>query len=182
VAGGTGDISFRTLDRLKGDGLATVCDMTEGMLVTGRQRAEAESMSHALDWVCGDAMALPFEDKSFDTYTISFGIRNVTRIADALKEAYRVLKPGGRFMCLEFSRVDPPLLEKAYDLYSFNVIPKMGKLIANDSESYQYLVESIRKFPPQDEFADMIRDAGFGRVQYRNQTLGVAAIHSGWRI
>lgn len=182
VAGGTGDISFRTLDRLKGDGHATVCDMTEGMLVAGRQRAEAESMSSALDWVCGDAMALPFEDKSFDTYTISFGIRNVTRIADALKEAFRVLKPGGRFLCLEFSRVDPPLLEKAYDLYSFNVIPRMGKLIANDSESYQYLVESIRKFPPQVEFADMIRDAGFGRVQYRNQTLGVAAIHSGWRI
>lgn len=182
VAGGTGDISFRTLDRLKGDGHATVCDMTEGMLVAGRQRAEAESMSHALDWVCGDAMALPFEDKSFDTYTISFGIRNVTRIADALSEAYRVLKPGGRFLCLEFSRVDPPLLEKAYDLYSFNVIPKMGKLIANDSESYQYLVESIRKFPPQEEFADMIRAAGFSRVQYRNQTLGVAAIHSGWRI
>ena len=182
VAGGTGDISFRTLDRLKGDGHATICDMTEGMLVEGRKRAEAESMAHALDWVCGDAMALPFEDKSFDTYTIAFGIRNVTRIPDALKEAYRVLKPGGRFMCLEFSRVDPPLLEKAYDLYSFNVIPRMGKLIANDSESYQYLVESIRKFPPQEEFADMIRDAGFGRVQYRNQTLGVAAIHSGWRL
>ena len=182
VAGGTGDISFRTLDRLKGDGHATVCDMTESMLVEGRQRAEAESMSHALEWVCGDAMALPFEDKSFDTYTISFGIRNVTCIGDALKEAYRVLKPGGRFLCLEFSRVDPPLLEKAYDLYSFNVIPRMGKLIANDSESYKYLVESIRKFPPQEEFAEMIRDAGLSRVQYRNQTLGVAAIHSGWRI
>ena len=182
VAGGTGDISFRTLDRLKGDGLATVCDMTEGMLVAGRQRAEAESMSHALDWVCGDAMALPFEDKSFDTYTISFGIRNVTRIADALKEAYRVLKPGGRFMCLEFSRVDPPLLEKAYDLYSFNVIPKMGKLIANDSESYQYLVESIRKFPDQDTFLQMIKDAGFENAKYRNLSMGIAALHSGWKI
>jgi demethylmenaquinone methyltransferase/2-methoxy-6-polyprenyl-1,4-benzoquinol methylase len=182
VAGGTGDISFRVLNRLKGNGSATICDMTAPMLVEGRKRAEAESLSHALDWVCGDAMKLPFPDKCFDTYTIAFGIRNVTRIADALAEAYRVLKPGGRFMCLEFSHVDPPLMQKAYDLYSFNVIPRMGQFIAKDRDSYQYLVESIRKFPDQETFASMIRDAGFARVQYRNQTLGIAAIHSGWRI
>ena len=182
VAGGTGDISFRMLNRIKGEGHATICDMTQAMLDEGEKRAEAESLSHALTWVCGDAMALPFEDKSFDAYTIAFGIRNVTRIEDALSEAYRVLKPGGRFMCLEFSRVDPPLLEKMYDAYSFNVIPRMGEIIAKDRDSYQYLVESIRKFPPQDQFAGMIRDAGFERVAYRNLTLGVAALHSGWRI
>ncbi|MEM7268949.1 MAG: bifunctional demethylmenaquinone methyltransferase/2-methoxy-6-polyprenyl-1,4-benzoquinol methylase UbiE [Pseudomonadota bacterium] len=182
VAGGTGDISFRTMNRLKGDGHATVFDMTQSMLDEGKKRAEAENLSASLDWVCGDAMALPFEDKSFDFYTIAFGIRNVTRVQDALNEAHRVLKPGGRFLCLEFSRVDPPLMEKAYDLYSFNVIPRMGEIIAKDRDSYQYLVESIRKFPPQEEFAAMIREAGFSRVQYRNQTLGVAAIHSGWRI
>ena len=182
VAGGTGDISFRTLDRVKGDGHATICDMTAPMLVEGRKRAEAAELSHALDWVCGDAMKLPFPDKTFDVYTIAFGIRNVTRIPDALAEARRVLKPGGRFLCLEFSHVDPPMMQKAYDLYSFNVIPRMGKLIAGDSESYQYLVESIRQFPDQDAFAGMIREAGFDRVSYRNQTMGIAAIHSGWRL
>ena len=182
VAGGTGDISFRTLSRLDGDGSATICDMTAPMLVEGRKRAEAEHLSHALDWVCGDAMKLPFPDRSFDVYTIAFGIRNVTRIQDALSEAYRVLKPGGRFLCLEFSHVDPPLMQKAYDLYSFNVIPRMGQIIAKDRDSYQYLVESIRQFPDQETFAGMIREAGFSRVAYRNQTLGIAAIHSGWRI
>ncbi|MFN3260349.1 MAG: bifunctional demethylmenaquinone methyltransferase/2-methoxy-6-polyprenyl-1,4-benzoquinol methylase UbiE [Pikeienuella sp.] len=182
VAGGTGDVSFRVLDRLKGEGEATICDMTAAMLVEGRKRAEAESLSHALTWVCGDAMKLPFPDRSFDAYTIAFGIRNVTRIGDALREAWRVLKPGGRFLCLEFSRVDPPLMRKAYDLYSFHVIPRMGQAIAGDRDSYQYLVESIRKFPDQEAFAGMIREAGFGRVSYRNQTLGVAAIHSGWRL
>ncbi|QIE55888.1 bifunctional demethylmenaquinone methyltransferase/2-methoxy-6-polyprenyl-1,4-benzoquinol methylase UbiE [Pikeienuella piscinae] len=182
VAGGTGDIAFRVLDRLKGDGEATICDMTAPMLVEGRKRAEAESLSHALTWVCGDAMKLPFADRSFDTYTIAFGIRNVTKIDAALAEAYRVLKPGGRFLCLEFSRVDPPLIRRAYDLYSFNVIPRMGQAIAGDRESYQYLVESIRKFPDQESFASMVRAAGFGRVAWRNQTLGVAAIHSGWRL
>ena len=182
VAGGTGDVSFRVLDRLKGEGEATICDMTAAMLVEGRKRAEAESLSHALHWVCGDAMKLPFPDRSVDAYTIAFGIRNVTRIGDALREAWRVLKPGGRFLCLEFSRVDPPLIRKAYDLYSFHVIPRMGQAIAGDRDSYQYLVESIRKFPDQEAFAAMIREAGFSRVSYRNQTLGVAAIHSGWRL
>ncbi len=181
VAGGTGDVSFKFLKRA-GQGHATVCDLTEGMLVEGRKRAEAEQLANSLDWVVGDAMALPFEDNTFDVYTISFGIRNVTRPQEALNEAYRVLRPGGRLMVLEFSQLPNPAMQKAYDLYSYNVIPRMGQVIANDRDSYQYLVESIRKFPPQEEFADMIRDAGFGRVQYRNQTLGVAAIHSGWRI
>ena len=139
-------------------------------------------MAGSLDWVVGDAMALPFEANSFDVYTISFGIRNVTRIPDALSEAFRVLKPGGRLMVLEFSQIPNELMQKAYDLYSFNVIPKMGKVIANDSESYQYLVESIRQFPDQERFASMIRTAGFEQVSYRNLTMGIAALHSGWKI
>ena len=127
-------------------------------------------------------MALPFEDRSFDVYTIAFGIRNVTRIEDALSEAYRVLKPGGRFLCLEFSQMPNDALQKLYDLYSFNVIPRMGQLVAGDRDSYQYLVESIRKFPDQERFAGMIRAAGFERVKYRNLSQGIAAIHSGWRL
>ena len=181
VAGGTGDVSFRFLKRA-GEGHATVLDLTEPMLIEGQKRAEAESMSNSLDWVVGDAMALPFEDNTFDVYTISFGIRNVTRPSEALSEAYRVLKPGGRLMVLEFSQLPNPMMQAAYDAYSFNVIPKMGKLIANDSESYQYLVESIRKFPDQETFLQMIRDAGFGNAKYRNMTLGVAALHSGWKL
>ncbi|MGB0797835.1 MAG: bifunctional demethylmenaquinone methyltransferase/2-methoxy-6-polyprenyl-1,4-benzoquinol methylase UbiE, partial [Planktomarina sp.] len=181
VAGGTGDISFKFLDRA-GHGHATVCDITESMLVEGRKRAEAEKMANSLDWVVGDAMALPFPDNTFDAYTISFGIRNVTRPQEALNEAYRVLRPGGRLMVLEFSQIPVPLMQKAYDLYSFNVIPKMGKMIANDSESYQYLVESIRQFPDQDTFLGMVRDAGFENASYRNLTLGIAALHSGWKI
>ncbi|KEO54244.1 bifunctional demethylmenaquinone methyltransferase/2-methoxy-6-polyprenyl-1,4-benzoquinol methylase UbiE [Thioclava pacifica] len=181
VAGGTGDVSFRFLKRA-GSGHATVCDMTESMLVEGRKRAEAESLADSLDWVVGDAMALPFADNSFDVYTISFGIRNVTRIPDALKEAYRVLRPGGRLMVLEFSQIPNEMMQKAYDLYSFNVIPKMGEIVANDRDSYQYLVESIRKFPPQETFAQMIREAGFENVSYRNLSMGIAALHSGWKI
>jgi len=181
VAGGTGDISFRFLGRAPG-AHATVLDMTESMLVEGRKRAEAGRMAESLDWVVGDAMALPFEANSFDVYTISFGIRNVTRIEDALSEAFRVLRPGGRLMVLEFSQIPNELMQKAYDLYSFNVIPRMGKLIANDADSYQYLVESIRKFPDQERFAGMIRDAGFENVAYRNLSMGIAALHSGWKI
>ncbi|KPN64855.1 demethylmenaquinone methyltransferase / 2-methoxy-6-polyprenyl-1,4-benzoquinol methylase [Aliiroseovarius crassostreae] len=181
VAGGTGDISFRFLKRAEGTS-SVVLDMTESMLIEGRQRAEAGNMANRLDWVVGDAMQLPFEDNSFDRYTISFGIRNVTRIPDALKEAYRVLKPGGRLMVLEFSQLPNDGLQKLYDLYSFNVIPRMGKLIADDYDSYQYLIESIRKFPDQDTFAGMIRDAGFENVKYRNLSLGIAALHSGWKI
>ena len=181
VAGGTGDVSFRYLKRAPG-AAAVVLDMTEQMLIEGRRRAEAESMADRLDWVVGDAMALPFPANTFDVYTISFGIRNVTRVQDALNEAYRVLRPGGRLMVLEFSQIPNDLMQKAYDLYSFNLIPVMGQVIANDRDSYQYLVESIRKFPDQEAFAAMIRKAGFGQVKYRNLSLGIAALHSGWKV
>ena len=181
VAGGTGDVSFKFLERA-GSGHATVLDLTEPMLIEGRKRAEAESMQDNLDWVVGDAMALPFEDNSFDVYTISFGIRNVTRPQEALNEAYRVLRPGGRLVVLEFSQLPNAVMQKAYDLYSFNVIPKMGKMIANDSESYQYLVESIRNFPDQETFLEMLCVAGFSNAKYRNMTMGIAALHSGWKI
>ena len=181
VAGGTGDIAFRFLNRAPGAS-AVVLDMTESMLVEGRKRAEADRMADRLDWVVGDAMALPLPSNSFDVYTISFGIRNVTRIPDALKEAYRVLRPGGRLMVLEFSQIPNDLMQWAYDRYSFNVIPVMGQIVAGDRDSYQYLVESIRKFPDQESFAAMIRQAGFSQVKYRNLTMGIAALHSGWKI
>lgn len=181
VAGGTGDVAFRFLKRAPG-ATATVCDMTESMLIEGQKRAEAEDMAARLSWVMGDAMALPFDDNSFDVYTISFGIRNVTRIPDALREAYRVLRPGGRLVVLEFNRIPNDMLQWLYDRYSFNVIPVMGQIVADDRDSYQYLVESIRKFPDQDSFARMIREAGFDQVKYRNLSLGIAALHSGWKI
>ena len=181
VAGGTGDISFKFLNRA-GSGHATVLDITENMLIAGRNRAEADKMLNSIDWVVGDAMALPFADNSFDVYTISFGIRNVTRPQEALNEAFRVLRPGGRLMVLEFNQIPVPLVQKAYDIYSFNVIPRMGKLIANDRESYQYLVESIRNFPDQETFLSMVREAGFENTNYRNLSLGIAALHSGWKI
>ncbi len=181
VAGGTGDISFRFLKRA-GRAHATVLDLTEPMLIEGAKRAEASQLAGSLDWVVGDAMALPFKDNTFDVYTISFGIRNVTRIADALSEAFRVLRPGGRLMVLEFSQIPNDMMQKVYDLYSFNIIPRLGQLIANDRDSYQYLVESIRKFPDQETFAQMIREAGFDNVKYRNMSMGIAALHSGWKI
>ena len=181
VAGGTGDIAFRFLKRA-GEGHATVLDLTEAMLVEGRQRAEAESMGDSLDWLVGDAMALPFADNTFDVYTISFGIRNVTRPQEALNEAFRVLRPGGRLMVLEFSQIPNDLMQKAYDLYSFNVIPEMGRVITGDRDSYQYLVESIRKFPDQETFLGMVREAGFEQAKYRNLSLGIACLHSGWKL
>lgn len=181
VAGGTGDIAFRFLKRA-GHGHATVLDLTEAMLVEGRRRAEAEALSGSLDWVVGDAMALPFADNSFDVYTISFGIRNVTRPEAALAEAFRVLRPGGRLMVLEFSQIPNDLMQKVYDLYSFNVIPRLGQAIARDRDSYQYLVESIRRFPDQDTFLEMVRAAGFGNAKYRNLSMGIACLHSGWKI
>jgi demethylmenaquinone methyltransferase/2-methoxy-6-polyprenyl-1,4-benzoquinol methylase len=181
VAGGTGDISFRFLKRA-GQGHATVLDLTAPMLVEGRKRAEAEAMIDSLDWVVGDAMSLPFPDNTFDVYTISFGIRNVTRPQDALTEAYRVLRPGGRLMVLEFSQIPNDMMQKIYDLYSFNIIPRLGQVIAGDRDSYQYLVESIRQFPDQETFLGMVQNAGFGQAKYRNLTMGVACLHSGWKI
>jgi len=181
VAGGTGDISFKFLKR-SGSGHATVLDITENMLIEGRRRAEPDQILDSLDWIVGDAMFLPFADNSFDVYTISFGIRNVTQPQEALNEAFRVLRPGGRLMVLEFSQIPVPLAQKAYDLYSFNVIPTMGKLITNDRSSYQYLVESIRKFPDQETFISMVQQAGFENTGYRNLSLGIAALHSGWKI
>ncbi|HEU0222984.1 MAG TPA: bifunctional demethylmenaquinone methyltransferase/2-methoxy-6-polyprenyl-1,4-benzoquinol methylase UbiE [Paracoccaceae bacterium] len=180
VAGGTGDVAFRFLRR--GGGAAVVCDMNEDMLAEGRRRAVAEGLSDRLDWVRGDAMALPFGDRTFGAYTISFGIRNVTRPEAALSEAYRVLRRGGRFLCLEFSRVPNEGLRWLYDRYSFGVIPRLGGILAGDRESYQYLVESIRRFPNQENFAAMIRGAGFELVKYRNLSFGVVAIHSGWKL
>ena len=181
VAGGTGDIAFRFLKRA-GFGHATVLDLTEPMLIEGRNRAEAAQLENSLDWIVGDAMALPFEDNSFDVYTISFGIRNVTRPQEALNEAFRVLKPGGRLMVLEFSQIPNDLLQRLYDFYSFNAIPVMGKVITGDRDSYQYLVESIRRFPDQERFLDMVRASGFDNAKYRNLSLGIACLHSGWKL
>lgn len=182
VAGGTGDVAFRIMDRVGSDARMTVCDINHAMLEVGRDRAIDRGLVHGLSWVAGDAMALPFRDKSVDSYTIAFGIRNVTHIDRALHEAYRVLKPGGRFLCLEFSRLLVPQLRTIYDQYSLRMIPLMGRLVANDSESYRYLVESIRRFPDQKSFARLVADAGFGLVKVRNLSGGVAAIHSGWRL
>jgi len=179
VAGGTGDIAFRIADREYVD--ITVCDITEDMLHVGAERAEKKGYFN-VDWTCGDAMNLPFADGSFDAYTIAFGIRNVTDIQRALEEAYRVLRPGGRFICLEFSEVQMPVLDKIYDLYSFKVIPKIGKVVARDEASYQYLVESIKQFPDQETFQEIIQKAGFANVTYRNLSQGIVALHSGWRI
>jgi demethylmenaquinone methyltransferase/2-methoxy-6-polyprenyl-1,4-benzoquinol methylase len=180
VAGGTGDITFRMLKYAKCD--VTVCDINHPMLEEGRNRAIDQNILNHIDWVCGNAEALPLPDQSFDAYTIAFGIRNVTHIDVALKEAYRVLKPGGRFMCLEFSHLQHGWMQKCYDAYSFHAIPKIGQLVTGDGNPYQYLVESIRQFPRQEDFAGMIRDAGFDNVQYRNLSQGVVAIHSGRRI
>ena len=182
VAGGTGDIAFEFIKRAKGSAKATVVDLTESMVNEGKMRAGQLSTIQTVQWICGDAMQLPFADKSFDVYTISFGIRNVTDIGVALSEAYRVLRPGGRLMVLEFSRVDNEILSWMYDRYSFSLIPLMGEIIAGDRKSYQYLVESIRKFPDQDDFLEMIKLKGFKQVKFRNLSFGVAALHSAWKI
>jgi len=182
VAGGTADIAMRAMERGGPGCTAVVCDISAEMLEVGRRRIDARGLSDRITCVEGNAEQLPFPDKAFDAYTIAFGIRNVTHIDRALAEAFRVLKPGGRFLCLEFSTVDVPILDKLYELHSFEVIPRLGELTAGAREPYQYLVESIRKFPNQERFAAMIRDAGFARVAYRNLTGGIAAIHGGWRI
>jgi demethylmenaquinone methyltransferase/2-methoxy-6-polyprenyl-1,4-benzoquinol methylase len=184
VAGGTGDIAFRISEMARargGEAAITVCDINAEMLGEGRRRAEAKGET-AIEWVCGDAEKLPFPDAEFDAYTIAFGIRNVTHIEAALREAKRVLKPGGRFLCLEFSKVTMPGLDALYDAYSFKLLPKMGALVAGDAESYRYLAESIRRFPPPDQFARMIGEAGLGQVKIRTLSGGIAAMHSAWRI
>jgi demethylmenaquinone methyltransferase/2-methoxy-6-polyprenyl-1,4-benzoquinol methylase len=182
VAGGTGDIAFRIVEASNRLAHATVLDINGSMLGVGAERAEKKKLSDNLTFVEANAEELPFEPNSFDAYTIAFGIRNVPRIDVALKEAYRVLKRGGRLLVLEFSEVDLPLLDRVYDTWSFNAIPKFGKAITGDAEPYQYLVESIRKFPNQQDFATMIREAGFSRVSFTNYTGGIAALHSGWKL
>jgi demethylmenaquinone methyltransferase/2-methoxy-6-polyprenyl-1,4-benzoquinol methylase len=182
MAGGTGDVAFR-IARAGGPGTRiTVCDINPEMLEVGRQRAVGRGLAEAVSFTEGNAEALVFPDKSFDAYTIAFGIRNVPRIEAALAEAFRVLRPGGHFLCLEFSHVDVPGFDRIYDLYSFNVIPALGRMVAGDAESYQYLAESIRQFPPPAVFADMIRAAGFRRVKFTRMTGGIVALHSGWRL
>ena len=181
VAGGTGDIALRVADRSAGHAEIVVIDINGSMLQVGRDRAEKRGLAK-LSFREANAEALPFPEAGFDAYTIAFGIRNVTRIEPALAEAFRVLKPGGHFLCLEFSHVDVPILNDLYDAYSFTVIPAVGKVVTGDGQPYRYLVESIRTFPRQEKFKAMIEAAGFTRTAYRNLTGGVAAIHSGWRI
>lgn len=182
VAGGTGDIAFR-IAKTGGTGThITIADISPDMVREGQARAAREGLLGSCDFTVGNAESLAFPDKSFDAYTIAFGIRNVTHIDRALSEAYRVLKPGGRFLCLEFSHVDMELLQKAYDSFSFTVIPAVGKVVTGDGQPYRYLVESIRTFPRQIQFKTMIDAAGFARSAYRNLSGGIVAIHSGWRI
>lgn len=185
VAGGTGDIAFLLHDATRdhmGNSNITVSDINPAMLEVGQKHAIDRGLMHKLKWVEGNAESLPFEDNSFDLYTIAFGLRNVARMDRALADAYRVLKPGGRFFCLEFSRPVTAVLRKAYDLYSFNLIPFMGEKIAKDRESYQYLVESIRQHPDQKTLRDKMKQAGFSNCTYHNMTGGIVAIHSGVKI
>ena len=182
VAGGTGDIAFRAA-KAAGPGFrAKVCDINADMLQVGRERAVKAHLDDRVTFVEGNAEALAFPDRAFDAYTIAFGIRNVPRIDLALAEAFRVLRPGSRFLCLEFSTVDVPGLDRLYDLFSFKVIPPLGRMVTGDAESYQYLVESIRKFPRPSAFAEMIRAAGFSRVNWQSLSGGIVALHSGWRL
>jgi demethylmenaquinone methyltransferase/2-methoxy-6-polyprenyl-1,4-benzoquinol methylase len=186
VAGGTGDIARRVLPALRATGGATggaiVCDVNASMIEVGRIRALDDGILAGIEFVCGDAERLPFADRSFDLYTIAFGIRNVTRLERALAEARRVLRPGGRFMCLEFTPAVAPLLKPLYDLYSFRVLPLIGQIVAGDRDAYTYLAESIRRFPPPDVLARMIEEVGLGQARFRSLTGGIAALHSAWRI
>ena len=185
VAGGTGDIAFLLHDKTKdtvGNSQITVSDINPAMLDVGQQRATDRGLLNKLHWVEGNAEALPFADNSFDLYTIAFGLRNVAQIDKALADAYRVLKPGGRFFCLEFSRPVTSVLRKAYDFYSFNIIPWLGERVANDRASYQYLVESIRQFPEQKTLVKKLQVAGFKECGYHNLSAGIVAIHWGTKI
>ncbi|MGE0501230.1 MAG: bifunctional demethylmenaquinone methyltransferase/2-methoxy-6-polyprenyl-1,4-benzoquinol methylase UbiE [Rhizobiaceae bacterium] len=182
VAGGTGDIATRIVDASGGAAQATVLDINGAMLSVGRERTAKRGLGQSIDFIEANAEELPFPDASFDAYTVAFGIRNVPRIDVALAEAHRVLKRGGRFLCLEFSEVDTPLLDRVYETWSFSAIPRIGRMVTGDSEPYAYLVESIRKFPSQADFAEMIRRAGLDRVTWRTYTGGIAALHSGWKL
>ncbi|MFY9693870.1 MAG: bifunctional demethylmenaquinone methyltransferase/2-methoxy-6-polyprenyl-1,4-benzoquinol methylase UbiE [Xanthobacteraceae bacterium] len=182
IAGGTGDVAFRVIERGGPQTRATVCDINAAMLEIGRERAAARSLGDTITFAEANAEALPFADRSFDAVTIAFGIRNVPRIEQALAEAYRVLRIGGKFACLEFSAVDVPGLDWLYDFYSFNVIPALGRAVTGDAESYRYLVESIRRFPSPQAFAALLRAAGFGRVAFQSMSGGIVALHSGWRL
>ncbi len=182
IAGGTGDVAMRAIAAGGEFTRATVCDINPDMLAVGRERAAARHLGDAITFTEGNAEALPFADRSFDAATIAFGIRNVPRIEQALAEAFRVLKIGGKFHCLEFSAVYVPGLDRLYDFYSFNVIPALGRAVAGDAESYRYLVESIRRFPKPEAFAAMLRAAGFARVSFQPMTGGIVALHSGWRL
>ena len=182
VAGGTGDVAFRVAKAGGAQTRVTVVDVNAEMLRVGRERAERRREGAQVQFVEANAEALPFADAGFDAYTIAFGIRNVPRVEKALSEAYRALKRGGRFLCLEFSRVDLPLLDRVYDAYSFAAIPAMGRAVTGDGAPYRYLVESIRKFPTPDRFAEMIAAAGFARAGYTRLSGGVVALHSGWKL
>jgi demethylmenaquinone methyltransferase / 2-methoxy-6-polyprenyl-1,4-benzoquinol methylase len=182
LAGGTGDIAFRVIEAGSSGTRATVVDINADMLAVGRARAAERGLDDAIAFVEGNAEALPFADRSYDAVAIAFGIRNVPRIEAALAEAHRVLRIGGRFLCLEFSTVDVPGLDALYEFYSFNVIPALGRAVAGDAEAYRYLVESIRRFPRPDAFADMIRAAGFARVSFQRMSGSIVALHSGWRL
>lgn len=185
VAAGTGDIALRlkeiaTIKQYNSTAI-TICDVNQDMLDIAKNRAIDKNFIKGLDYVCADAQTLPFVENHFDYYTISFGIRNVTKIAEVLKEAYRVLKPGGRFLCLEFSKINPAF-QQLYNFYSFKIIPNIGKLITNNADAYRYLVESINIFPDQQAFASLIREAGFRRVHYQSLSFGIAAIHSAYKL
>jgi demethylmenaquinone methyltransferase / 2-methoxy-6-polyprenyl-1,4-benzoquinol methylase len=182
IAGGTGDVALRVIAAGGEFTRATVCDINPNMLAVGRERAAARHLGAALTFIEGNAEALPFADRSFGAVTIAFGIRNVPRIDAALAEAFRVLRIGGKFLCLEFSAVDVPGLDRLYDFYSFNVIPALGRAVTGDAESYRYLVESIRRFPKPEAFAAMLRAAGFKRVSFQQMTGGIVALHCGWRL
>ncbi len=182
VAGGTGDIAFRLVEDSRNNAKVTVLDINGSMLEVGRERAAKQGFADNVNFIEANAEELPFEDNTFDAYTVALGIRNVPRMDLALAEAYRVLKPGGQFLCLEFTEVDVPMLDKFYDLWSFNAIPPIGRMVTGDGSPYQYLVESIRKFPNQRSFANYVREAGFERVNYRNMTGGIVALHSGWKL